>query len=161
MGGKLKAAAFLLVMYGLGIGSGITWQTYRFHHHPHKMMLGERRIARLKKQLHLNPWQEQSLQEIVQDARERASDVNQGLELDLTQIHEDSLDAIHQLLTSDQQREFEKIGRQPLVCPVILGTGRSRPLGPPIRGPTSSVLSEHGEPSTTELPRRRPKIRSH
>ena len=109
MGAKLKAAAVLLLMFGLGVVSGIAWQ---MHSPRHGMRHGnhvERRIARLKKQLHLNAWQEQTLRDIIQDAHERAVDIREAMDFDIARVHDDTFDAIQQLLTPEQRAEFEKM----------------------------------------------------
>ncbi len=106
MGPKVKAAGLLIAMYGLGILSGTAWDIYKSRHHAHTMF-ADRRILRLKKELNLSPWQEEVLREIVQDARDRAQDVNDAVNFDLAQIHEDSLEAIQQLLTPEQRQRFD------------------------------------------------------
>ena len=111
MGPKIKAASLLLAMYALGIVSGVAWQTFSAHQHTHQM-LADRRILKLKKELNLSPWQENVLREIVQDARDRARDVNDAVNFDLAQIHEDSMEAIQQLLTPEQQQRFEKFHKK-------------------------------------------------
>ena len=111
MGPKVKAASLLFAMYGLGILTGTAWDIYRSHHHTHTMF-ADRRIIRLKKELNLSPWQEQVLREIVQDARDRAQDINDAVNFDLAQIHEDSLEAIQQLLTPEQRQRFDNFHKK-------------------------------------------------
>jgi Spy/CpxP family protein refolding chaperone len=111
--GKFKAVLLLGVVYALGVGSGIAWQTYRFHHFtsPRAMFI-ERRIKRLKAQLNLSDAQEQAIREIFQKAHERASQVNEEVSWDLADIHKDSVKAIEQLLTPEQMRKFEKMHKR-------------------------------------------------
>lgn len=110
MGGKLKAVSLLAVMYALGAVSGAAWHTYHSER-PAVVRKSsvDRRMNRLKKALHLSPWQEQALKEIINDAHERAVDVHDQASLDVAQIHDDSLEAIRALLTPEQQELFEKL----------------------------------------------------
>lgn len=112
MGGKLKAACILALMFVLGAVSGSAWQVYRFQHRFNRTLFADRRIARLSKELKLNAWQEQSLRDIIQDAHERAQDLHDALDFDMAQIHEDSVDAIQGLLTPEQQQKFEAMHKR-------------------------------------------------
>ena len=112
MAGKLKATGLLALMFVLGVVSGIAWQVHVFRHGPPRWAHAERRIARLRKDLHLTAWQEQTIKDIIQDARERANDIHDGMNLDMAQIHQDSINAIQQMLTPDQQQQFEKMHKR-------------------------------------------------
>ena len=109
MDGKLKAAGVLVLMYGLGIASGVAWEMHEARHRPPHQMFGERRIARLKKELKLSTWQEQTLREIVQDARDRANDIHDAVDYDLAQIRADSIEQIQHLLNPEQREQFEAL----------------------------------------------------
>ena len=113
MGGKLKAAGVLAVMFILGAVSGAAWQTYRSQQRAevHRAYV-TRQIARIQKQLHLAAWQQQALREIIDDAHERALDVHDQAAIDLAQIHDDSLEAIRALLTPEQQVKFDRLHRK-------------------------------------------------
>ena len=110
MSGKLKAVLLLVVAFGLGIVSGIAWQTYRFPQGESRhAMFAERRVQRLKTKLKLSDAQEQALRQIFQKAHERATQVNEDVSWNLADIHRDSVQAIRQILTPDQVKEFEKL----------------------------------------------------
>ena len=114
MNGKLKAFLLLGVMFALGAASGIAWQTMRNQHDGfmRHAIYTEHRIKRLKSQLKLSPVQEQALRDIFQKANERASQINEEVSWDLADIHRESVQAIRQVLTPDQAREFEKLHRK-------------------------------------------------
>jgi Spy/CpxP family protein refolding chaperone len=108
MGPKLKATAVLLGVFGLGIVTGIAWQIHAFrhwtpHHNP------ERRIARMKKELDLNPDQEKAVRDILEKAHQRATEVRQDIVKNMTQIRTESVTAIAKILTPDQRVKFEKM----------------------------------------------------
>ena len=109
MAAKLKAAGLLLLMFILGTVSGIAWQMQASHKPWHRWGNVEHRMARLKKELHLSTWQEQALREIIEDAHDRAKDLHEAVDLDMAEIHQDSINAIQLLLNPDQQKQFEKI----------------------------------------------------
>jgi Spy/CpxP family protein refolding chaperone len=109
MGGKLKAASVLVLMFALGVVSGIAWEIHAIKHAHTRWMDVDRRIARLNKELHLTAWQQQAIRDIITDAHERAKDVHESVTLDMAQIHEDSVDAIEQLLTPEQRPVFEAL----------------------------------------------------
>ena len=109
MGAKLKASAVLLVVFGLGIGAGMAWQVHRFHHKSARNVWGERRIALLKKELQLKPWQEETLREIIQDAHDRAEDIHDAADFDLAKVKAESVEEIQQLLTDEQRQQFNAI----------------------------------------------------
>jgi len=110
MSGKFKAVLLLGLMFGLGAGSGVAWQSYRFHHlrDPHAMF-AERRLKHLSSRLKLSPEQEQSLRQIFEKAHERAVQVNEEVSWDLADIHRDTVSAIRKILTPVQTTEFEKL----------------------------------------------------
>jgi Spy/CpxP family protein refolding chaperone len=113
MTGKWKAVFLLIVMYALGVASGIAWQQYCFHHfwNP-QTMFAERRVKRLKSQLNLTADQEQAIRDIFHKAHERAVQVNEEVSWDLADIHTDSVKAIEQILTPEQKQKFEKLHRK-------------------------------------------------
>jgi Spy/CpxP family protein refolding chaperone len=113
MNGKLKAVFLLTIMYGLGAISGAAWQTYRIHHlaNPHAVY-AERRIKKLEAQLNLSPAQEQALRNIFQKAHDRATEINEEVSWDLADIHRDSVQAIREVLTPDQMKQFEKLHKK-------------------------------------------------
>src|ERR1700733_10082064 len=103
MSGKLKAILLMAVMFGLGVGSGIAWQTYQFRRMPHShTMFAERRIKHMVSDLKLSAAQEQSLRTIFEKANERATQVNEEVSWDLADIHRDSVQAIRKILTPEQ-----------------------------------------------------------
>jgi hypothetical protein len=113
MSGKLRAVLFLVIMYGLGVVSGIAWQTYHSRHFTaSRAVYADRRIKRLKAQLHLSPSQEQAISDIFQKAHDRATQINEEVSWDLDDVHRDSVQAIREVLTPDQIRLFEKLHYQ-------------------------------------------------
>jgi len=113
MNGKLKAIVLLTVMYALGAVSGVTWQTYRYHHwEPMHATFASRRIKHLAYRLHLSKAQEQALKDIFEKAHERATQINEEVSWDLADVHRESVEAIQKVLTPDQAREFDKMHHQ-------------------------------------------------
>ena len=111
MNGKLKAILLLAAMYGLGMASGVLWHEHREHDRffePHGPF-AERRIKKLSNQLRLSPAQEQTVRDIFEKAHTRASEINKNVRLDISNLHRDSVQAIRQVLTPEQAREFDKI----------------------------------------------------
>src|SRR6266513_2222700 len=133
MGPKVKAVSLLFAMYGLGLLSGVAWDDYKNQHRTHPVF-ADRRIRRLKKDLDLSPWQEQVLREIVQDARDRAQDVSDAVNFDLAQIHEDSLEAIQELLTPEQRQRFDNFHKKSHVKSPV-GEGLNDQPEPPAKTP--------------------------
>ena len=110
MGAKLKAFLLLGVMYGLGTVSGVAWQTYHSQRVPPlHSLFAKRHLQQLKRELKLTPEQEQALNDIFDKAHERAKEINEEVAWDLADIHEDSLKAIRDVLTPEQNTRFEKI----------------------------------------------------
>jgi Spy/CpxP family protein refolding chaperone len=110
MNGKLKALLLLMVMYGLGVASGVAYQHYRFHRFPNPhTAFADRRLKRLKSQLHLSDEQDKALSQIFAQAHERALQINEEVSWDLADIHKDTVQAIQKVLTPDQQATFDKL----------------------------------------------------
>jgi len=111
MSGKLKAILLLAAMYGLGAASGVLWHEHREHSRYFEPQgpFAERRIKKLSNQLHLSPVQEKAVRDIFEKAHARASEVNQSVRSEISTIHRDSVQAIREILTPDQAREFDKI----------------------------------------------------
>ena len=112
MNGKIKAVLLLVVMFGLGIASGIAWQRYRFHRFPRThAAFANRRLKHLKTQLNLTRQQEDAMRQIFQKAHERAVEINEEVSWDLADIHRDTVKAIRGILTPVQLVKFEKLHR--------------------------------------------------
>ena len=110
MNGKLKAFVLLVVMYGLGAISGVAWQRSQTHHWSGRgVPFAEHRVKRMTAQLKLTPDQETTIRTIFQNAHERATQVNEEVSWDLSDIHRDSVRAIRKILTPEQLKEFEKM----------------------------------------------------
>ena len=113
MGPKIKAVVVLAVMFGLGVASGMTWQTYRSSQalapRPHHNYYAAHRMQKLSKKLQLTPEQEQALRQIFQHAHERASEINEEVSWDLDDIHRDTVEEIHQVLTPEQTVKFDQL----------------------------------------------------
>jgi len=112
MGGKLKASLLLVAMFLLGALAGSSWQTYRFQRRMLHPALMSRGLQRLQKELQLTPRQTAAIQDIFDKAHERARQVNEEVSWDLSDIHHDSVQAIRQILTPEQRREFERLHRR-------------------------------------------------
>lgn len=109
MGGKLKAAALLVLMYGLGIVSGLAWHTHRIEQQGLHRLYVAKRVRRLTHELHLSQAQEQTIKQIIQNAHEQALVIHEEVAPDFSQIHEESLQAIRAVLTPKQQQRFEQL----------------------------------------------------
>ena len=110
---KIKACLLLVVMFGLGVLSGSAWQSYRASHAPAvHHAYASHRLRKLSRQLHLTSEQEKALRQILAKAHQRASEINEEVSWDLADIHHDAVKEIHQVLTPEQSREFDLIGRR-------------------------------------------------
>ncbi|MBI3291307.1 MAG: hypothetical protein HYZ73_00600 [Elusimicrobia bacterium] len=109
MGGKLKAAALLSVMYGLGAVSGIAWHTHRIEQRGLHRMYVAKRVHRLKHELRLTPAQEHAVKQLIQKAQEHAREIHEEVSQDFAQIHEEAVQAIQAVLTPKKQQRFEKL----------------------------------------------------
>jgi len=113
MNGKIKAVVLLGLMYGFGVTSGIAWQSYQNRHFASpRAIFAERRIKRLEAQLRLSPTQVQAMHDIFQRAHERATQINEEVSWDLSDIHRDSVKAIREILTPDQVKKFDTLHKR-------------------------------------------------
>jgi Spy/CpxP family protein refolding chaperone len=109
MNSKVQAALLMLFVFGLGLGTGMLWQSERGGHEGYRSPWKERRIARLIHELQLTPDQEKSARDIFENARTRAQQVNEEVAWDLEDIHRDSVSALRSVLTPVQIARFDQM----------------------------------------------------
>lgn len=111
MGGKLKASVALAIMFSLGVLAGYSWRDWQAERESHQAF-ATRRVERLKRDLHLTEDQQKAIQDIFARAHERAQQVNEEVSWDLQDIRRQSVDAIKQVLTPEQNKTFETMHKR-------------------------------------------------
>ena len=114
MGGRLKAGLLLLVMFGAGFLTSMTWMHHRQGQLPFQSDYPEARMQRLQQALKLNPDQARALENIFEQAHQRAAELNSELAWDLAEIHRDSLGEVRKILSSEQFAKFESMRKKSL-----------------------------------------------
>jgi hypothetical protein len=109
MTSKVQATLLMLFVFGLGLGTGILWQSERAAHEGYRSPWKERRITRLIHDLQLTPDQEKTARDIFENAHERALQVNEEVTWDLEDIHRDSVAALRSVLTPVQVARFDQM----------------------------------------------------
>src|SRR5258708_19153900 len=110
MNGKVKAFLLLVVMYGLGLASGILWITRHNHADFCKSPdFVERRTKKLSSRLHLTPDQSQTVHGILQHSHQRAKKAHDQIAQEMSVIHRDSTQSPRQVLCPAQTAEFEHL----------------------------------------------------
>lgn len=109
MGGRLKAALILLVMFGLGLVTGRAWERYDALRTPAFQPAKSPRLQHFYRELGLTPDQEKQMDVIFVKAHERATQINEEVAWDLKEVHNDSLNAIQDILTPEQRTKFDVI----------------------------------------------------
>jgi len=113
MKGKWLASLMLVAMFGLGMASGVLLQMYRTNEPAEELSpAAARRIKSLKHELHLTPEQEISLRDILRNANQRATEINQEVSWDLADIHQESMDALRKILTPEQNKALQQLHRR-------------------------------------------------
>lgn len=111
---RLKGPGVLLALYGLGIATGaLGFTLYRTYAAPASpaALQGrfdrERYVGRLTQALQLHEGQRQQLERILDDARGEFRKLRQTIDPQAQQIKQRARARIQQMLTPDQQQQFE------------------------------------------------------
>jgi hypothetical protein len=108
MGRRLKPILLLILGFVLGTVAGIEWQRYETNRLP-PYSYPSPHLRHIYDELGLSQEQDRQMDAIFKKAHARATQINEEVSWDLTEVHHDSLTAIQAILTPEQRIRFEGI----------------------------------------------------
>lgn len=110
---NIAAAVFAVLLFGCGVATGVLGDRYYtmkvVHARPSADMLRQRYSDDLKRRLHLTPEQVGRLNTVLDQTHDRFKRFRDEHRSEFERINQEQIDAVRNLLTPEQQPEYDKM----------------------------------------------------